>query len=490
MRAPSLRVLAAATLPAGALVVAAVAASLIGTTRTLRSSVRDLAQESRRERHVEQIESSLLSYHRLANSAAAFGDPDVAAERDRTLVELRRHLEAADALSETSAQRRELAAVRREIERYVEERAALEGSGSVADVVRRTHPLLDRALAVLDETQSRYDHQLTEAERRAAALASNAAIGGAVVIAVVLCALLGFALGLSRWVIEPLKQVLDGIARFRAGGQPVRLPDHGCEEIRSVAQALNETTTALAEQQKRQLAFVGGVAHDLRSPLSGLRMSAALVRESAPELLSIDAHARFVESVERHTERLSRMIDDILDRLRIESGELSLSMSEIELCELVRNTVEVTAHDAKRHRIVLELPQHVRAVADPLRVEQVVQNLLSNAIKYSPGGGRIDVGLEACDGEAVLTVRDHGVGIAPAELPHIFEPFRRAPGVGAPGAGLGLSVVQRIVAAHGGRVSVHSERGAGSTFRVHLPLSPPPRDATPAPERHGDGPAR
>jgi two-component system, OmpR family, sensor histidine kinase MtrB len=119
--------------------------------------------------------------------------------------------------------------------------------------------------------------------------------------------------------------------------------------------------------------------------------------------------------------------------------------------------------------------------ADPLRIDQVVSNLLSNAIKYSPDGGDIEVLVETTAREAVISVRDQGVGIGAEEMPHVFAPFRRGKGSVevAPGTGLGLSVVRRIVEAHGGRVQVESAIGRGSTFRVWLPLVAPSEAAPP-----------
>jgi signal transduction histidine kinase len=178
------------------------------------------------------------------------------------------------------------------------------------------------------------------------------------------------------------------------------------------------------------------------------------------------------------------MIDDILDAARIEAGELSLSVRDHDLKESIAGLVAVYAHGSRRHDIELRTPESpVVVVVDPLRIEQAVGNLVSNAIKYSPAGGKIEVELRVERAEAVITVRDRGLGIPPEELPHIFEPFRRGTDV-ATGAGLGLSVLHRIVTAHGGRVEVESEAGRGSTFRVRLPLRAPLPDAPGAPACH------
>lgn len=491
IRPPGLRVLAAATVPMGAIVVAAVAASLIGTTRTLRVSVDELVADARRDRDVAQVEALLLRYHRLGNAYMVQRDPIVGAARDEAIATLDEHLSAARGRSTSTAEQRELDVLDRAVHTYVERRRALEASGaSLRATAAATRPTLDRALDTIDRVQARYEDELARSERRAEQLASNAAIGGSTVLAVVLLALLAFTLGLTRWVVRPLAAVLRAIDGFRATGRPAHIPERGTEEIRRVTRALNDMTLALADQRKRQLAFVGGVAHDLRNPLSGLRMATVLARETAPDLLESEPGARLVDGVERHTERLSRMIDDILDALRIEAGELSLAMREHDLRESVRSVVEVCAHMSGRHEIELHAPSRpVLIVADALRIEQVVGNMLSNAIKYSPQGGAIDVVIRADEVHAFITVRDRGVGIAPEDLPHIFEPFRRAAPIGAPGAGLGLSVLQRIVSAHGGRVEVESQRGVGSEFRVVLPLRPTQQDA-PAAQPGPTGPPR
>jgi signal transduction histidine kinase len=141
---------------------------------------------------------------------------------------------------------------------------------------------------------------------------------------------------------------------------------------------------------------------------------------------------------------------------------------------LARGAVDLFRSAATTHRLVLDVTDEPAMVScDSLRIEQVLNNLISNAIKYSPSGSDVNVDVGVRDDEAVLSVRDEGVGIAPEDVPHIFEPFRRtgASRESVKGVGLGLYVTKRIVEAHGGRLEVDSMLGAGSTFRVFLPLS-------------------
>jgi signal transduction histidine kinase len=230
---------------------------------------------------------------------------------------------------------------------------------------------------------------------------------------------------------------------------------------------------ALERQYDNRLAFLGGVVHDLRNPLSVLKLSTALLGADRPAQAP-QSSEKALAVVRRQVERLERMLEDLLDAARVEAGHLELRLSRRDLRDISRDVVETFRESSPNHELRLALPEQPLLVScDPLRIEQVLTNLVSNAIKYSPRGGKVEVALEQPGSEAVLHVVDQGVGIPPDDQAHIFEPFRRS---GASrelvaGAGLGLFVAQRIVEAHGGRIEVESRPGAGSTFRVRLPLT-------------------
>jgi signal transduction histidine kinase len=230
---------------------------------------------------------------------------------------------------------------------------------------------------------------------------------------------------------------------------------------------------AIARQRRQRIAFLGGVVHDLRNPLGAMKLGVGALRQ-LPALAAEEQARRLLFRVDRQIDRLAHMLGDLLDAARIEAGELELSLQEVDVGKAAREMMELYAPTSPDHRFELERPDEPVIVrGDPLRIEQVISNLLSNAIKYSPGGGpvRIAVGADENAGEAEIAVEDRGVGIAPEEVATIFQPFRRRPGASkTPGAGLGLSVVKRIVEAHGGRVEFESVPGEGSTFRVRLPL--------------------
>jgi signal transduction histidine kinase len=252
-----------------------------------------------------------------------------------------------------------------------------------------------------------------------------------------------------------------------------------------MARTFNEMANSLAHQQEQQLAFLAGVAHELRNPLSALKLSTALSgRGGAP--LTPERMERTLALVGRQVERLDRMVGDLLDSTRIEAGKLELRPEVRDARELTRDVVELYRSGDSGHVLQLALPDaSVLVRVDPARLEQVVHNLVSNALKYSPAGSRVDVVVRRVEDEAVLSVTDQGIGISEDEKRLLFAPFQRAGNARqrAPGVGLGLSVARRIVEAHGGRIEVDSKPGTGSVFSVCLPLAraAPLAEALPGP---------
>jgi PAS domain S-box-containing protein len=219
--------------------------------------------------------------------------------------------------------------------------------------------------------------------------------------------------------------------------------------------------------------FLATLSHELRTPLTAvLGWTRMLVRnEVQPDRV---AHALAV--IERNALAQARLVEDLLDVSRITGGRLRLRLAEIDLRALVHEALEAIrpSADAKRITLAVQLPTSMpRITVDPGRLQQVIWNLLTNAIKFTPGGGTVTVSAAPTPDGMELTVRDSGRGIAPEFLPFVFDPFRQAESGTtrtAPGLGLGLAIVYRIVEAHGGRVEAASDGpGCGATFRVNLP---------------------
>ncbi|HEU5055331.1 MAG TPA: HAMP domain-containing sensor histidine kinase [Kofleriaceae bacterium] len=277
---------------------------------------------------------------------------------------------------------------------------------------------------------------------------------------------------LHRNVYRPLVDLDASIARYAsASGERGHVTVSGPSEVRRIAATFNEMVDKVADQEKREAAFLAGIAHDIRNPLMVIRGSAeVLLSQETPARATVE---RACGRMMRQIERMEQMLSDFVDARGIESGMLELTPTDVDLAELARDVTDRFRAAAPAHELVVDTPPRPIAVrCDNLRLEQVLVNLISNAIKYSPGGGRVVVAAgDRGDTWVALSVSDHGIGIPRDQQAAIFEPFRRvaAASVGVAGSGLGLAVSKRIVERHGGRIEVDSEPGRGTTFRVLLP---------------------
>jgi signal transduction histidine kinase len=322
------------------------------------------------------------------------------------------------------------------------------------------------AMNQLRSVVAREDLEARRATEQAASWNRLANVVGAVGVSVLL---VGFVLPLiwfGRRTLQPLVAVADAIERFGCGDRAVRVPQRGPAELRRVASSFNGMAMALERQHERELAFVGGVAHDLRNPLNALKVAVALLRRQPPIARGIG------ERVERQVEELERLVNDLLDRTRIEAGQLDLQLDLHDLRDIVTCVLE-DQRDLLAGRVLTatcpEYPVELRC--DRLRIQQVLQNLVSNAVKYSAESSGIEIGMGAADGHARLLVVDHGIGVAGSD--RLFEPFVRGTNVGTvTGVGLGLSVSKKIVEGHGGTIDAFNTPGGGATFVLRLPLAP------------------
>lgn len=228
--------------------------------------------------------------------------------------------------------------------------------------------------------------------------------------------------------------------------------------------------------------FVSSVSHELRTPLAAIRMLADIMREKPRT--EDDPEGEYLDSIAGESERLSRLLDNVLDFSKIERGEKRYQRTACSLGEVVTKAAHTMRYILEKEdfRLRLEVDDGLPpASADADAIEQAILNLVTNAVKYSGEARTIDLRLRRRDGFAVIEVRDQGIGIAGDERERIFEQFFRggAPeNDSIPGTGLGLTVVRHIVDAHGGFITLESEPGKGSTFRLHLPLEEEGRDDT------------
>jgi signal transduction histidine kinase len=218
-------------------------------------------------------------------------------------------------------------------------------------------------------------------------------------------------------------------------------------------------------------------AHELKTPMTSLRGYAQLLtREFAKGTVASPERARRAAlTIQLQSDKLARLVGQLLDISRIQSGRLAIERKEADLSELVRDVVAGARTQLKNHVLTAHLPDELILLIDPLRIEQVVTNLLDNAIKYSPEGGQIDVVLQSPgDADCVqLTVRDHGVGVPQEHRAHIFDRFYQAqaggPLTSMAGMGLGLYISRQIVELHGGTIEAEFPLEGGTKLVVILP---------------------
>jgi hypothetical protein len=236
-----------------------------------------------------------------------------------------------------------------------------------------------------------------------------------------------------------------------------------------------ESALALAERSTRiRDEVLAVVAHDLRSPVHTILGAAGVV-----EIIKTgQAHDRHVHMIKRAAHRMERLISDLLDVASIEGGTLSVQSGPVDLGVIASEVVELLEGQARDRRISVsnEIEPGIPVVmGDHDRLVQVLSNLLGNAIKFTPEGGSVRVRVSRTGDQVVASVADTGIGIKPADLPHVFERFWRADGSSTKGAGLGLSIARGIVEAHGGKIWAESKLGVGTTMTFSLPVKPIPQ---------------
>ncbi len=237
---------------------------------------------------------------------------------------------------------------------------------------------------------------------------------------------------------------------------------------------LVEERAAHAEASRVKDEFLATLSHELRTPLNAILGWTAMLRTAT---LDATRTAHALDTIERNARAQAQLVEDLLDLSRIITGKMHLERLPVDLASVLDAAADVVSPGAHAKRITLEVVAERRPVlllADADRLQQAIWNLLTNAVKFTPGGGRVEAKLRVSDSTATVVVRDSGVGIDPAFLPHVFDRFRQQDGSATRthgGLGLGLSIVRSVIEAHGGQIRAASGgAGKGATFTIDLPL--------------------
>ncbi len=316
---------------------------------------------------------------------------------------------------------------------------------------------------------------------------------GAITGLLVIGALVGLAIAiimaayLARRFTTPLRRLTVAAREVAAGERaqkvPTALAETGSVEMaeltrqfNSMAARITESMEIIRRDRDRSRDFLADVSHELRTPIAALRTFNDLLREGADD----DPAARdeFLESSAQQIDRLDWLAQNLLELSKLDSGLLQLDLRPDDLRAAVESAVQQAEAAARKRGVALAvvLPDRpLRIRHDPLRIGQVVSNLVGNALKFTPRGGTVTVTVSSVRTGARIVVADTGIGIDATEVPFIFDRFyrgARSNEARGSGSGLGLAIVRSIVDMHGGRISVESRLGKGTTFTVTLPADP------------------
>ena len=277
-------------------------------------------------------------------------------------------------------------------------------------------------------------------------------------------------------ITRSLRRLSVATAAVAAGSFRDPLPAGGRDEVSVLARAFNAMAARLRQLDEMKEEFFATFSHELRSPLTSVREASHLLADEVPGPLT-PKQKRLVGIIQRSSDRLLRLVNQILDVSRLRAGLLPLARGPVDLDRLVGRALEELRPQAEEAGVTLDrerVGERFVVDGDEDRLVQVVVNLLANAVRFTPAGGRVIARVVDAGPECEVQVEDTGLGIPAAELPHIFDSYRQAH-AGKGGTGLGLSIVRGVVLAHGGRVTAESQEGKGSRFTVLLPREAPRR---------------
>jgi signal transduction histidine kinase len=287
---------------------------------------------------------------------------------------------------------------------------------------------------------------------------------------------IAMAIAIARWISVPVERLTAAARRMEAGDLAVRVEPAGGAELAALAHGFNAMAAALDRNEEQRKRMVSDVAHELRAPLTNIRCEL----ESMQDGLTAPTPER-IASLHEETMHLAHLVDDLQDLALAEAGRLEIDAQPVAVAALARRAAAGMEMRARERGVSIQChgSDDVIVFADARRAVQILTNLLANAVAHMEKPGEIRIAWEQNGDEAIIRVIDSGAGIPAGELPRIFERFYRVDvsrSRSTGGAGLGLSIVRQLVAAHGGRVWAESAVGKGSTFSFTLPVAElPPR---------------
>lgn len=279
------------------------------------------------------------------------------------------------------------------------------------------------------------------------------------------------AIVIARRMTQPVRDLRVMVGHVAAGDLQVQVPIPSDTELAALAQDFNQMAQRLRHVEQSRRTLLSNITHDLRTPLTSLQAIIETLQGGALE--ERDTALDFLRRMADEVDGMTRLVNEVLELARIESGELTLYQSPTDLCVVLRGAAaRMQAQSIKAGvHIMLDLPAELpQTFLDAIRIEQAILNVLQNAVTFTPPDGTITLGARQTDPGIELWVQDTGIGIAPEHLPYIFERIYKADrSRTSPGTGLGLAIVKHLIERHGGSVRAESQPHRGTTIRMLLP---------------------
>lgn len=291
----------------------------------------------------------------------------------------------------------------------------------------------------------------------------------------IVAAFVGFALiySITRRMVMPLRRMRDAAGEIAKNRFDEPLPITTQDEVGDLVSAFNQMAEQLQKQEQLRSGFIANVSHELRSPLTSMQGFAQGMLDGT---IPLEDHGKYLGIIHSETQRLSKLIRELLNLSQIESGKFPLHIQRFDANELIRRVLIRYLDNMDEKGIEMEVDfkeEYCYVDADADRMEQVIINLIDNAIKFTPNGGKISIWTHVASDRAILAVADTGSGIPLEDQPYIFERFYKVDKAhtGKTGTGLGLAIVKKIIDQHDGSVTVRSQMGKGTSFVVEVRAS-------------------
>jgi len=336
---------------------------------------------------------------------------------------------------------------------------------------------LNAWLATIASAKQDNEHFIESSMRELYAWSERSVRAGMIGLGILMAvALLGSAY-LTYSLVRPLRELRRGIRAFTLDGKLTSVRVISRDELGELAQAFNEMTARLKEEEMMRTDFIDMLSHEIRTPLTSIRESVNLMREQVLGEVS-ERQKRFLDIASSELERISKLLARLMQVSSMSSRFIALSFKPMDPVHLLQETVDKAMPAAEAKKITINahaLPDVPSVTADVEHLRQALLNLIGNAVKFSPAGSTVEASLQLADGgnQLLFSVVDSGPGIPEAEQPLVFNKYYRGEKLkkSADGIGLGLSIAKNIVEAHGGKIWLNSRPGRGSTFFFTIPIS-------------------